>query len=359
MRNKQQNQPGRHIIRCTVLATGAAGLLLLSGCTSQRENIPVWLLQPQEEYPAESYLVSIGEGDSRRAAENSAAAGLARRFKTEIQSVETLSETTTETRGKNESFDQFSELQSHVQIGAKQELLNVQFGTAYTDTRNRVYVAAFIPRAETALIYREKILDRGRQIVFLTGQSDAESDPVVSCALRRTAMRNALENDLLLDQLRIIHPQVHAGLTLPYDPQTLYTETAAALRAVTFAVDLSGAAGAVLRVALTSMGFTENARSPDLRFSGTSSFKKADIRRGELVFVRYSVAVEMRDRSGELLLSFSDTAREGHISEEEARARAERSLRQNLSGQIRRELGAFLDRLASGAADRGAGTVFF
>ncbi len=330
-------------VRCAILLMA----LLLTGCATRTGNMPAWLLAPQEAYPSAQYLVAVGEGDSRRAAENSAAAGLARIFEANIRATETLSETTVEMRGAKEAFDRFSELRSDVQIGSDQTLLNIQFGEAFTDLRGRVHVAAFIPRAETADIYRRKITDLARKIVFLVQQSDTAPEPVKKYAFRRAAVRKALENDVLLEQLRIIHPQARDTLSLHYAPQTLYTETADAARSVTFAIEINNdTARNALADALTAMGFSEVNESPVLDFSGTASFEKTDLRRGALVFIRWKLNVEMRGRTGALKLLLERSAREGHISFEEAQARAQRAMKTDLEALFRRKLGQYLDRLA-------------
>ncbi|MBL7012467.1 MAG: LPP20 family lipoprotein [Kiritimatiellales bacterium] len=321
-------------------------LLLLTGCASQSINSPAWLLSPQEKYPKAQYLVAVGEGDTRRAAENSAAAGLARIFESQIQAEETLSETTTEARGAIESFDQFSELRANIRIGSSQNLLNIQFGEAFTDRHGRVYTAAYLPRAETAEIYRTRIGENNRAITHLTHQSDAAADPLKKYAFRRAAVRKALKNDLLLAQLDIIFPGTKERLLLHYDPQTLYSETAAAARDVTFSIHLSGDGGDALREALTGMGFSENEKAT-LRFSGTVSFEETDLRRGTLVFVRYHYQLEARTGDGALVLALSGSRREGHINFSQATHRARRSLLAELQTQVPLEVGKTLDRLAS------------
>ena len=321
-------------------------LLLLTGCASQPITSPAWLLNPQETYPEGQYLVATGEGDSRRAAENSAAAGLARIFESQIQAEETLSETTTESRGAIESFDQLSELRANIRIGSKQNLLNIQFGEAFTDQRGRVHAAAYLPRAETAEIYRTRIGENNRTIVYLTHQSDTASGPLEKYTFRRAAVRKALENDLLLTQLDIILPGTRERLSLHYDPQTLYSETAAAARDVTFSIQFPGDGGEALREALTGMGFSEN-ETAVLRFSGSATFEETDLHRGSLVFVRYRYQLEARTGDGALVLALSGSRREGHINFAQATDRARRSLRTKLLKQVPREIGKYLDRLAS------------
>jgi len=320
--------------------------IFLAGCASPPTEPPAWVLDPQSTYPEAQYLTAVGVGDSRRAAENSAAAGLARIFESRIQAVEILSETTTEKRGAIESFDQFSNLRTDVKIGSEQDLLNIQFGEAFTDKKGRVHAVATLPRAETATVYQQRIGELSADIFLLIRLSDKAVDPVEKYAFRRAAVRKALENDRLLDQLHIINPRARDTLSLHYDPQALYTQTAAAAHNVTFSVQFSGDGVETIREALTSMGFSENAAAV-LRFSGSASFKKTDLRRDPLMFVRYRYTLETRTHNDRLVLTFNGNHREGHINFTEAAARARRALRTEIKRRIPQEVGDYLDRLAS------------
>jgi len=338
--------PCRNLGRRQVILSKILFLLFLAGCSTQKQSIPEWVVRPQEKYPQSRYLVAVGEGDSRRAAENSAAAGLSRIFEAKVESKETLSETTTEARGAEDRFDQLSELRADIRIGSEQNLLNIQFGESFTDDRGRVYTAAYLPRAETAEILRQRIAANSADLLLLIRQSEQVSDPLNAYAFRRVAVKKALENDRLLAQLDIIAPGSRDRTALPYDPQTLYSETAAAAQKVTFSVSLSGEAGDALREALSGMGFSEGSPAV-LLFSGRASIDKTDLRRDPLVFVRTLYQIEARDRTGNLVLSISDTSREGHINAELATERARQVLRRNILQQIPEKLGGTLDRLAS------------
>jgi len=323
-------------------------ILLFPGCaTTPDKPLPDWVVNPQKTYPSSHYLVAVGEGDSRRAAENSASAGLSRIFEAHIRAEETLSETTTETRGEQESFDQFSKLRANIHIDSDQDLLNVQFGQTFPDHNGRVHTVAFLPRSETAEIYRARIAKNIAAIVLLTHLSDSADTPVSAYALRRAAVRKALKNDQLLTQLGIILPKMKDRVSLHYDPKELYTQTATAGRKVTFAVELTGPGSDALREALTGMGFSESSKTPELTFTEKTELKKSDLQRASLIFVRYRYTVEARDQTGKLVLSFSGSQREGHINFELATDRARRGLRRELLTQIPKELSAFFDRRAS------------
>lgn len=319
----------------------ALALLLLAGCASNPAGPPRWITQPQETYPPSQYLVAVGEGGSRRAAENSAAAGLARIFESNIQASESLSETVTETA---ELLDRISKLKTDVQIGSDQNLLNVHYGDAYTDRSGRVYTAAFIPRAETAQIILQKMDENSRAVLHRINRSHQTVDPVEIYAFHRSAVRSALDSDRLLAQLDIIAPDRRPEL--PYDPPALYSDAAAAARRITFTVNLAGEVGMSLREALTGMGFTETKNYPALTATGTTAIGQTDLERSDLIFVRWFYNIDVRDRKDDLLFSLSDTQREGHINAEQATLRAERSLRDSVLDALPRETGRYLDRLA-------------
>lgn len=316
-------------------------LLLLIGCSSTKRSVPEWVVNPQEVYAPSKYLVAVGEGDTRRAAENSAAAGLARIFESRIEATETLSETVQET---GTALDRASELNTHVQIGSGQELINVQYGEAFTGRDGRVHVAALIPRAETGEILRGRIAENSAEILRQVRRADQTAEPLDAYAFRRAAVRRALENERLLAQLDIIAPGAQPPLS--YRPDVLYAETAAAARNVAFAVRVPGEAGNALREALTGMGFRE-AEPAVLTFSGGAAIEPIDLQREPLVFVRTRVQIEARDAAGRLILSMSEQSREGHINRNQAFDRARSSLRSQILKQIPLKLGRTLDRLAA------------
>lgn len=316
-------------------------IFLLAGCVTAPDNRPAWLFNPQELYPRNEYLSAVGEGDSRRAAENSATAGLARIFESSIEANELLSETAHETE---KTLDRISELRTDVRIRSSQDLLNVQFGETFTDHNGRIHVAAFIPRAETAEIIHQRIRQNSDDVLNLTQRSDQAAGPLEAYALRRAAVRKALENDRLLAQLDIITPGYRPAL--PYALPTLTSETAAAAQKITFSVMLPDEAGGALREALTNMRFVESSPAI-LNFSGSATVEKTDLRRDPLVFVRFRYQIEARTSNGDLILSISDSHREGHINFEQATDRAHRNLRSEILTQIPRKLSEVFNRLAS------------
>ena len=89
------------------------------------------------------YLSAIGEADSRRDAENMAAANLARIFESRVKADETYKERYMElTKGGSTTYEEQSDVTKSVNIQAEQTLVNVEFAESYTNNMGRVFVLA-------------------------------------------------------------------------------------------------------------------------------------------------------------------------------------------------------------------------
>ena len=59
--------------RWNLVICAFAAASLIAGCAMRGGNRPEWVDNPKLAYPENLYLVAVGEGDTRQAAENSAA----------------------------------------------------------------------------------------------------------------------------------------------------------------------------------------------------------------------------------------------------------------------------------------------
>jgi hypothetical protein len=331
------------ILKKTLFIFHLCSFIFLLGCSAiQNKETPAWVLQPQEFYPRSQYLSAVGEGDTRRAAENSAAAGLARIFKSSINATETLSETARET---NESLKIFSELRNDVSISSQEELINIQFGDAYTAPDGRVYTVALLPRAETATILRQRMGDNNQNILQQLQQTRQINDPLKRYALLRSVARKTLENERILDQLDVLVPGSTDRVSLPYSLQETLAEASSAAQNITFSVSLRGEAGMAVREALAEMGFSEKDEWPTLWVRGQTKLKSIDLKRDGLAFVRTSYEVQVQTRDQAVIIAFNNSLREGHLSKAEASDRAARALYRDLKDTLQHETIAFLNRL--------------
>jgi hypothetical protein len=322
--------------------------ILLCGCISRPSatRIPNWALNPDAHYPAEQYLTAIGEGDTLRAAEANAFNRLAGRFKTDIQSTQTLNDNAAETFGTQHAYEKTSEFQSAIQLQTSETLLNVQTLHQHRDARGRIYALIALKRPETARLYEHKIEKNSERIQSLQGDDPYK---LKTYAKARQALILGLANQQLLDQLQIIYPPSAALSQPPYSLDLLRIRAAQATSAVRFNIDMPGNQAAPFRnqiaTVLSRRGFTESSLS-DLRISGSVNIHPASFLRADLNTVRYRILLNVKDQLGETLITLQKEGRESHLTPEEALLRAERTVNQLIEKELTNRLNELLDSLS-------------
>jgi len=321
-------------------------LLSLAGCKSLiGGGTPDWVANPKSTYPESQYLVAVGEGDTRRAAENAAAANLARIFEAHIESDERLLDYSRET-GK--SFERTTDFTADINILSSQTLYNIQHAEAWQDDKGRVHAVAYLDRRETAAIYRDKIDEQTTSVNFLLANARETEDLLKKYATLRAAVRHAAEAKYLLQQLKIIHPRSVPGATPDYTENKLrkaLAETAKQIR-VQIKVDGDDARriATVLEEQITRYGFVVGTPAV-LEIVGSVSVDDTGQRTADLVFVRYTLALQIREADGTVLVSLSEKGREGHVSLSEARVRSFRTLENAIKSTGNARLDAYFDSL--------------
>jgi hypothetical protein len=301
-------------------------LLSMVGCKMLGNGIPDWMANPKSAYPENQYLVAVGEGDTRRAAENAAAASLARIFEAHIESDERLLDQTRETR---KSFERTTDFTAAISILSSQTLINIQHAEAWRDDQGRVHAVAYLNRRETAAIYRDKIDEQTALVHFLVAQSEQTNDLLKKYATLRAAVRHMAQNKTLLRQLKVIHPPSIPGSTPGYSENKIrqaLAETAQQIR-VEIKVDGDDAhrMGSVLEELVTRYGFVVGTPAI-LKITGSIDVADTGQRTADLVFVRYTLALQVKEANGPILVSINEKGREGHVSLAEARVRSFRTL---------------------------------
>lgn len=317
---------------------------LLTGCHST--TAPEWMTNPKIRYPETSHLVALGEGDTRQAAENSAAANLARIFKARIESEEHLLDFSREgTTGLTRTTDYTAD----INIRAAETLLNIQHAESWQAPNGRVHAIAYLDRTETAAIYRDQCSQLTQRIDFLIAQARPPAPPLKRYATLRAATHYAAENERLLRQLAVIHPPSRRLATPTYSADALrrdLTEAAQAIRVrIAMENDPNGRLTATLEKLFTRYGFVV-AEPANLIATGRVEITDTEQRVGNLVFVRYRAIVQINHPDDGTLTTLDEHGREGHISLEEARNRALRTLENAVIKHVSPRIDALLAALA-------------
>ena len=321
--------------------------LLLCSCTSLRDSVPAWVQNPQFIYPESDYLVAVGEGDTRRAAENAAAANLSRIFEARIESDERLIDQVRET---DRSLERTVDFSTDINVLSAQTLYNIRHAEAWTDDNGRVHAIAYLDRRRTAALYREKMDEEQKQVDLLRARAAESADPLTAYALLRTAVRHADEAADLLNQLNIIHPPAAAGSSAGYDAYALRRALAKTAQQIRVEIhmdgDLDGRIASTLEHLITGYGFVIGTPFT-LKIEGRIAIEDTGQRTADLAFVRYELLVQIKDHAGGILSSISEKGREGHISVQEARVRSFRTLESALDSRCTKQLNDYFDSLVN------------
>ncbi len=318
---------------------------LLSGCASFTGRTPDWVANPKSAYPENQYLAAVGEGDTRHAAENAAAANLSRVFEAHIESDERMIDQTHET---GRSLERTTDFTADVNILSSQTLYNIQHAEAWKDRNGRYHAVAYLERRTTAALYRDKIGEQTARVHFLMATAEQSAEPLQKYANLRAALRQATETDYLLRQLKVIHPPSVPDATPGYSIDRLRKALADAAGGIKVGIAIEGDEGgrmaACIEELATGYGFAVG-RPATLDIAGRVSIADTGQRMANLCFVRYALALQLMDGHGAILATINEKGREGHTSLAEANARAFRTLESAIEAGGARRLDAWFDSL--------------
>jgi hypothetical protein len=318
---------------------------LLNGCGTLRHGKPEWVENPKTVYADDKYLVAVGEGDTRRSAENAAAANLSRIFEAHIESDERLLDTTHES-GK--SLIRTTDFTTDVNILSSQTLYNIQHAEAWKDGNGRYHAVAYIDRRETAAIYMDRIDGLTERVRFSLIQAQQAGNLLDQYAQLRAAKRCAAENELLLRQLRVIHPPTAAASVPDYSISKIHKALADAARKIRVQIQIDGDSDgrmtACLEELITRYGFVIGTPAI-LEIAGRVAVTDTGQRTANLVFVRYELSVQIKDTTGTVLAVVNNKGREAHQSQTEARARSFRTMERAITTEGVQRLDTFFNAL--------------
>lgn len=311
------------------------------------QDRPNWVDNPNSKYSDMSYLVAVGDGDNRKAAENNATSNLALIFKSDIKVDNSQIDRYNELLGDQEAFQHESNVTKKVKVSSNQTLYNVKFGESYTDKSGRVFIIAYIDRMETADIYNEKIKVNTEKIKFFLDISSQTADKTINYASLNAASVFSLENEMMIEQLKIISPEFGITDGLGYDHNDIVKKSIDAAKEITFSVtienDTDGKTTAFIKEYLSSRGFVINT-NPILLIDGNVTYEKLDLARAEK-FVTWNLYLNMKDTSDNTLLSTTAKGREGSVSYDAALSRCINEIGKKIKSDFGQKLSAYFDGL--------------
>ncbi len=340
--------PNSRICRINTLAAGlclSSALMLQPSCSTLRNRAPEWVRNPKVVYPESQYLVTVGEGDSRRAAENAAAANLSRIFEAHIESDERLVDTVNET---DTDFTRTTDLTTDINILSSQTLHNIQHAEAWKDDLGRYHAVAYLNRRDTAMIYRDRVAEKTARVQTLSSRARTTDNRLAAYACLRMAARTAAENELLLRQLKVIHPSTATASAPPYALAALQQAAADSAKRIRVHIAIDNDADlrmtACLEQLVTRYGFV-GGEPPVLTIEGRIAINDTGLRANGLAFFRYSLSAQIVDAGGSVLTTINEKGREAVTSPAEAVNRCYRTMENGVKIRGVQSLDAYFDSL--------------
>jgi hypothetical protein len=307
-------------------------LIAVGVCTAQK---PDWLTGKSAKFPNAFYLVGVGSGKTREAAENQARAGIAKIFKADISAATGMVTTETiTTKDKKVSADLNEKTVSDVEVAVKKTLEGTEIADFWEDTETgTMHALAVLKRSAAQSILEEQIQQKDEEIAVL-GKSIGESAQKLEklrLMLRQKSLMVAREE--LNSDHRIVDP-ANQGIQAPFSIEKEKTKIASFLKNE-FQVGVSATGEESARLiqpalkALSARGLTarkatpSNQASMDLIVTLESDLDPSTEPVDEWYYCRWQVNMTATDqRDGSAVATDSKKGKAGQLSVKESRKKA-------------------------------------
>lgn len=334
-------------------------LLSLISCASAppKSNVtttseyPEWINNPTSLYPDSRYIVGVGSGDTRQAAENDAVGNIAKVFQSAINVDQTVIENYLEVEENNQSSASFSSrMLNRTSVTSQQDLKNIKIDKVHFSSKDGLYyVLAYLNRAETALLYEQDIKTNDGKIVEYYSNYKGTQNKLNKYGNLSKCKTITVINDVLRNQYQVLTKgQAQVPVSVPISEiDKSMTEL---LNTITVALypgkDTVSEVGDYLKEVVGKIGFKMVNTQGDFSMNYNLDVEPTDISRDNLVAYNWKLTIEVRDNVNNYSLkSFNHSKRSAAISEGEAKARIMRTVQNQLNNQFYKEFISYINSL--------------
>ena len=330
-------------------------ILMIGGCAwFASEAPPEWILSPHSIYPAEQFLTGMGEAENRAQAERRAYAAVARVFSAHVQarSMDRESYAVQET-GKTSRTRRELQLDQRTQVTTSKVLENVKILDAWYQPSTRHFFAlAGLDRQQAEQAVLERVSDWDATIEHMINQGRSHPRKIQRIRGYKQAMsllNTRKQSNADLRVIRISGKTQPPPYRLP-DIQREFQDFVAneviisismkgkhpeqIERAILEGLKQEGLPGRTASTLNEKMIGTE-----DVSIVGQAKLWTIDLPDPLFKYVRWCGDIDIYENPSHRLIGvISETGREGHITEREARVRASGAMQQVLSREVARLL---------------------
>lgn len=314
-------------------------------------EFPDWINNPNSIYPDSRYIVGVGSGDTRQAAEKDAVGNIAKVFQSAITVDQTVIENYLETEENDQSSSSFSsQMLNRTSVTSQQDLKNIKIDKVHFSSKDGLYyVLAYLKRAETALLYEQDIKSNDSKIVeyfenYKSSQNKLNKYGNLSKCKTITAI-----NDVLRSQYQVLtkgQAQVPVSISLSEIDKSM----ADLLNKITVSLhpdtDTAPEVGDYLKEVIGKIGFKMVNMQGDFSVNYSLSIEPTDINRDNLVAYNWKLTIDVKDNVNKYSLkSFNHNKRSAAVSEGEVNARIMRTVNTQLNTKFYKEFMAYLSSL--------------
>ena len=319
--------------------------------TASGANKPEWIEGKSKKYPDELYVIGVGYGDNRKAAEDAAYAAIARIFQAEIQSKtrEWEKYAQTDIKGKTQSTRDI-QIDQLTTVATNKVLEDITIADIWVnDSEKLTYALAVMERRHAVASLNDKIASSDKDIVDLQKKAMESGDKIESVRLLRSVMKALINREVFNADLRIVNPS-GKGIEPPVSLISIKQKIHGLLsNEIHIGVQVDGPHHVNIRSSimegLTKEGFSVEEKGDvsklDILVKGVVEFENADL--PEWKFVRWTITVDLINQKNEKVFgSFTRHGREGHLNFKEAEAKAARALQKEIAGGLSQVLVSFI-----------------
>ena len=326
--------------------------MLAGGCAwFGRETPPEWIMSPHQSYPAERYLTGIGEAESRAQAEKRAYAAVARVFSAQVntQSMDHETYSIQESRVGSQTRREL-QLDQRTQVTTSKALENVQIlDLWYQPSTRHFWALAGLDRQQAEKAILERLQEWDTKIENMIHQGRTHPQKIQRIRGYKEAMILLADRDTLNTDLRVIRT---SGDSLPSsyripEIQREFMDFVAQNLVISVAIegeyheDIERAIleGLKQEGLLGRSADSKSSKVADLAIVGQGQFWTVNLPDPLFKYVRWCGDIDIYENPSHRLIGvISETGREGHVTEKEARIRASKIMQEVISKEIARLL---------------------
>ena len=315
---------------------------------------PEWVDGKSVEYPADQYLTGVGQGDSRAVASDQAYAAVSRIFQAQVeaQAKDWESYIVLERREMSNT-ERTLTIDNLTKVSTDKVLENVRITDAWYDAKTGVHYALALmnrAQAEASLMERISVLDR--TIAADVTEARQTDDKLAKVRALRRSVGNVMVREAYNADLRVIRSSGR-GIPSPYQVNELSGELEQFLaRNLALDVQVSGDHAELIQLALTDglirKGFRvtngverEYIVKPELFVRGAVRLFPVDMRDPQFKYARWCGDFDVVDAVSQRVVGVvARGGKEGHVTDQEAAAKALRVMQREISSSVAESIAA-------------------